>query len=309
MLPRKNSKRIYVYVELYIGVLTVLVFMVMAIGAPWIAPSQSDFPYQLPRQGFSRTPEAPSPLQLLGTLPGGYDIFYGLVWGTRVAFVLGLSITLGRTIIGVLLGLVAGFWGGFIDAFIMRITDTFMAFPGVSVAAVMFALFGERLNSLAPQPASILGSRNQQIIIFTLVLFGWMQYARLIRTNVMVERGKEYIRAATSIGASKIRILIRHILPNSMQGLFVLIASDIGAMVALVAAFYFIGLIGNDGSELLTDWGLMLSVSRDWIAGASGNAFRYWYTYLPACLAIVTFTIGWSLIGDGMQDMLDPRLR
>lgn len=286
---------------LAVGGLILLAFGVIAIAAPLLAPPEGESPYLLPRDGLASLPKPPCPSHPLGTMSGQYDVFYGLVWGTRVAFRIGLSITLGRALIGVLWGLLSGYYGGLLDALLMRITDAFMAFPIVAVAMVMVALFRQPLW-LEP-----MGGRIEQIIILTLVLFGWMPYARLVRGNVLAERHKQYIEAALSVGALNRRILFRHLLPNVTQGLFVLIASDIGAMTVLVAAFSFIGLTG--GFNPRADWGEMLSIARNWVIGTRGNAFEYWYTYLPASLCIVLFALGWNLVGDGLRDVLDPRLR
>jgi peptide/nickel transport system permease protein len=153
----------------------------------------------------------------------------------------------------------------------------------------------------------IVGDQVEQVVAVTLITFGWMQYARLIRGNVLVEREKTYIKAAISIGSSPQWIIFRHLLPNVTQGLFVMIASDIGAMVAMMAAFSFLGFTGGFNVRPTADWGHMLSDSRDFIIGMPGNAFEYWYTFIPCSLAILCFSIGWNLIGDGFRDVLDPR--
>jgi peptide/nickel transport system permease protein len=181
----------------------------------------------------------------------------------------------------------------------MLITDSFLAFPVVAAALVMVSVFG----------GTFLAGRSGgegRVISLSLVLFGWMQYARLIRGNVMVEKEKEHVRAAISIGAPHRRIIFRHILPNATQGLWVMVASDVGVMVTTVAALTFIGLTVSRPSA---DWGMMLKYARNWIIGTPGNAFQYWYTYVPAILAVVVFSIGWNLIGDGLITALDPRQR
>jgi peptide/nickel transport system permease protein len=170
----------------------------------------------------------------------------------------------------------------------MRVTDAFMAIP--IIAAVLLVLLA-----------------NTQPIILGLILFGWMPYARLIRGNVLVERSQEYIQAAFSLGVSKRRIIFRHLLPNITRGVFVLITLDISAALIWVAAFYFIGLIASPNGEVEADWGQMLSLSRNWIVGAPSDAFKYWYVFLPVSLAIVFFSLGWSFVGDGLADALDPR--
>jgi len=238
-----------------------------------------------------------------------------LIWGTRRAFLVGVSITLGRTLVGVFLGLISGYYKGIIGNLIMRVTDAFMSMPSIAAAALIFALFGEAdIPALPgggtiadPTTSFLIESRNVQIIILSLILFGWMQYARLIHANVISEREKQFVQAAKSIGCSHRRIIFKHILPNVTKGLYVLIASDVGGMVAVVSLFYFIGLIGNSPYGLIADWGQILSVSRDWIVGTPSKPFLYWYTYLPAISAIALFTIGWSMVGDGLRDLFDPR--
>ena len=291
---------------LLVGVCIVVAFAIVALAAPLIAPSEDGSPYLLPRDGFKRIPNPPGPDHVLGTMAGQYDIFYGLVWGTRLAFWIGLSITLGRAMVGILLGLGAGYFGGPIDAVVMRMTDGFLAFPVMAAVMVTVALHGGPPRGLMTEARVTLTNLVEPHIVVTLALFGWMPYARLIRGNVLAERGKEYIQATTSVGASSRRILIRHLLPNVTQGLFVLVASDIGAMVALVAVFSFLGLAQGSWGVQLANWGEMLSASRDWIVTPS-NAFEYWYTFLPPSLAIVLFSTGWNLIGDGLRDVLDPR--
>ncbi len=291
-------KRILSNRKLVAGSLVVLVLAAMALAAPLIAPPQGDDPYVIPRDGFSSTPEPPSPGHFLGTMQGQYDILYGLVWGTRVAFRVGLTITIGRALIGVIVGVVSGYYGKWSDALLMRVTDAFLAFPIVAAVLVMLTVsvdyWGLRLGE------------GDTAIVWALILFGWMQYARLVRGNVLVERSSEYVAAAVAVGARDRRIIFRHVLPNSTRGLFVLSASDVGAMVVTVAALTFIGLTGD---EPTADWGAMLKYTRNWIIAAPAHALDFWYTYIPASVAIVLFSIGWSLIGDGLRDVFDPRWR
>jgi len=285
--------------QLVIGSLIVLVFAIVAIAAPLIAPPEGEDPYLVPRDGFSVPPQPPSPEHLLGTMQNQYDVFYGLIWGARVAFRIGLAITVGRALVGIAIGLVSGYYGGWLDGVLMRITDAFMAFPIIAVVVVMVTLFGG--GGIGIQTTDL-----ERLLTLALTLFGWMQYARLVRGNVLAERAKEYVRAAVSVGAGNGRIIFRHVLPNSTSGLFVLIASDIGAMVVTVAALTFVGLSGN---VMVADWGLMLQSSRNWIIGTPSNAFEFWYTYLLPSAAIVLFSIGWNLIGDGLREATDPRTR
>jgi peptide/nickel transport system permease protein len=309
----KRQRINFINGELLFGSFLILVFLAIAILAPVIAPPDGDFPeipFFIPRDGYRGTPQPPNPDHILGTLPDQYDVFYGLIWGTRRAFLVGIWITLGRTLIGVLLGLISGYYKGITGNFIMRIADAFMSMPSIAAAALMFALFGEVeivTNPMAVIAGPTAWSLNEKIIVFSLILFGWMQYARIIHANVLSEREKDYVQAAISIGSPHRRIVFKHILPNATKGFYVLIASDIGGMVAVFSLFYFIGLIGISPYGMIADWGLILSVSRDWIVGTPSKPFLYWYTYFPAISAIILFTIGWSMVGDGVRDLLDPR--
>jgi peptide/nickel transport system permease protein len=282
--------------SLLVGSLIVLGFFAMAIAAPILAPGEGKVRGVIPREGVGAMPEPPRPGHPVGLMADRYDVFYGLVWGTRTAFLVGLSISLSRALIGVVVGLVSGSFGGLVDAVVMRLTDAFMAFP--IMAAAMLGLAALPLQQT-------LG------LVLVLILFGWMPYARLIRGNVLAEREKAYVEAARATGLRNRRVLFRHLLPNSTHGLFVLVTSDIGAVVVLFAAFTFLRLIGNyDTLELMqADWGQMLSDARNWIVGAPDQPFQYWYTYIPVSAAIVLFAAGWNLIGDGLRDVLDPYLR
>jgi peptide/nickel transport system permease protein len=304
-----SLRRVLSRPSLAVGTLIILGMFVVAMVAPFIAPPQGDDPYILPRDGFSPVPRPPSLAHRLGTMEGQGDVFYGLIWGTRMAFRLGIVITLGRLVIGVLLGLVSGGFGGLVDAILMRVTDAFLAFPIMAAVMVAVALFGTQLSFDAAGRPWLAPTNEERVIIITMILFGWMAYARMLRGNVLVEREKEYMQAATSTGTTRRRILFRHLLPNVTAGLFVLGASDIGAVVVWLAAFNFIGFIRYSESTMMADWGRMLALSRNWIIGSPSRPFEFWYTFVPASAAIVLFSVGWNLIGDGLRDLLDPRTR
>jgi peptide/nickel transport system permease protein len=317
-VPERRTQRLIQFARraasspaLVTGCLIILVFLVVAIAAPILAPPEGGTPSIIPRDGYGAEPQPPGPGHPLGTMEEQGDVYYGLVWGARAAFRLGLIITLGRALIGILIGLTSGHWGGLTDSFLMRFTDAFLAFPIIAVVMVTVALYGHDLIVMPngqryPIPS---GPRTEAVIILSLIAFGWMAYARLVRGNILSEREKEYMQAARSVGVTNRRMVFRHLLPNSTHGLPVLIASDIGMMVVWMAAFNFIGLIQGQKSMMVADWGQMLAFARDWIVGTPTNAFAYWYTFLPVSLAIVLFSIGWNLIGDGLRDLFDPRLR
>ena len=291
--------------SLLIGSLIVLLFIGVAVFAPLIAPPENpQEPQRIPREGRGFDPAPPSPGHPLGQMPEKYDVFYGLVWGTRTALMMGLAVALGRALVGTLIGTISGYAGGWVDAVLMRIADAFMAFPIIAAAVVMLALFAFERGRWSGMLQS---TRQEQVILLAFVLFGWVPYARLMRGNILVEREKTYMKAARSVGVPGWRLITRHLLPNSTYGLFALASSDIGAVVVLITAFTFIGV--TTAAEMQADWGLMLSAARDWIIGPPSRAFEHWYTYMPVSAAIVFFSTGWALVGDGLRDALDPRLR
>lgn len=288
------------------GLVLVGFFVVVAILAPWLAPPDDpDNPSTTRVLGkyYNPVPQPPSEEALLGTAPGQIDVYYSLVWGTRSALALGLTITVTTALIGILLGALSGYAGGILLGLTMRVTDAFLAFPVVA---------GVWLLRQVLMPASPFGELTaiQQgfmdlglsPILLTLVVFSWMPYARLISVNITQLKQTEYVQAARSIGARKRRIIGRHLLPNALPTVVVLGARDVGAVVILTTAFTFIGLGGS------TEWGDLLVTSRDYIIGSAGNPLAYWWVFVPTTLALILFGIGWNLLGDGMNTVLDPRL-
>jgi peptide/nickel transport system permease protein len=305
-----NAKKLLRSPALVSGCLILLILATVALAAPLIAPPvDAEAPEIIPSYGAGPVPQPPSVGHPLGLLPKQYDVFYGLIWGTRRAFEAGLLVTLTRVLFGVLLGLISGHYGGWLDAILMRFTDAFLSFPLMAAAMVMVALYGVEFYINPSGIWYLMPARQESIVMYALVIFGWMPYTRLIRGNVLAEREKEYMQAARSTGTKRPRTILRHLLPNVLQGLFVLAASDVGAVVVLLAAFAFIGLFSPSFGLMEADWGQMLSAARDWIVGSPTNVLNYWYTYLPVSAAIVLFSLGWNLVGDGLRDVVDPKMR
>lgn len=274
-----------------IGVAIILVFIVIALLAPVLAPLPEGHndSYRIPRDGFSPIPQAPSEEHRFGTTEGQYDIYYGVIWGTRSAFRVGLLVIGAVLVIGITLGSIAGYLGGIIDEVIMRVTDVFMAFPGLIFAMAIVVALGPSLNT----------------VIIALIVTSWPSYARLIRGDILANREEDYVEAARGIGASNLRIVVRHILPNSIFPSLVMASLDIGAVVLAAAALSFLGLGAPEGSA---DWGQLIGFSRNWIVGTQGNPLAYWYTVTIPGLFILFFVLGWNLLGDAFRDILDPRL-
>lgn len=273
------------------GFLLVTFWAIIAVCAPAICPPANPRnPYAMARVGYSSVPKPPSEKAKLGTTGGGYDILYGIVWGSRTAFRVGLIVVSVTTVIGILVGGLGAFIGGIVDEIAMRLTDLFMSFPFLIAVIVMSIVLGKGLDK----------------VILALIIFGWRRYARVMRGEVISIKEREFVRAAEVIGASRSRIFFRHVLPNSVFPVFVLATLDIGTTVLIAASLSFIGVGAEPG---YADWGQMINFSRQWLLGAVGDPFRFWYTYLYPALAILTFVLGWTLLGDTLRDELDPRLR
>ncbi len=296
------------------GLIIVLVFVLVGVFAPVLAPPVpgSNDPYLIPRDGFSPTPKPPGTVwnrevpdmpfwyqtitgkdhwvHLMGTTSGQFDIYYGIVWGTRTALLVGLAVVASALFIGLVVGSISAFYGGWLDDVLMRITEIFMAFPfllaALTLSAILVPKFGRGI-----WPAMI-----------ALIAFGWMTYARLIRGDILTTKERDFVLSARTIGATDGRILIRHILPNAIFATMVLASLDIGAIVLSFAALSFLG-VGTDIGY--ADWGQIVSFARDWILSLD----TYWFIIVYPGSALILFGLGWNLIGDGLRDILDPRMR
>lgn len=274
-----------------IGIVIVISFAIVAILAPVLAPTPEHTfdPYQIPRDGYSPTPQPPDEEHIFGTTEGQYDIFYGVIWGTRSAFKVGLVVIGLILVVGIFLGSISGYFGGKVDEVIMRITDIFLAFPALILAMAITAALGPSLNS----------------VIIALTIVSWPSYARLIRGDILAIREEDFVEAARGIGASPFRIIVRHVLPNAIYPTLVMASLDIGAVVLSAAALSFLGLGAPEG---YADWGQMVQFARNWIVGPPNNPLQYWYTVATPGLFILFFVLGWNLLGDAFRDILDPRL-
>lgn len=273
-----------------LGVVILLAFVLVAIFAPMLAPPQSFqlSPYDTPRAGFLATPMPPSRDALFGTTQGQYDIFYGVVWGTRTAFKIGLGVVAISVLIGTVIGAVAAYYGGLVEEVLMRIVDVFMAVPFLIAAMVLTALLGKGIWP----------------ITIALTTFGWMSYARIVRSEILRIREMDYIHAARAYGASDLRLIVLHILPNAMFPVLVLATMATGSMVLSASALSFLGVGTEEG---YADWGQFIAYSRNWIVGQPGNPFQFWYTLAFPGAAVFLFVLSWNLVGDALRDMLDPR--
>lgn len=274
------------------GLIIIVSFVLVALLAPVIAPPAASArdPYMMPHVGYSPDPQPPRPGHVFGTTEQAFDIYYGIVWGARTAFRVGLIVVATSVVIGIAVGGVAGYYRGRVDEILMRVVDIFLAFPGLILAVVVVAILGPSLFN----------------VMVALALVGWPGYARLLRGEILSVRERDFVEAARAMGANDLKIIARHVLPNAIYPVLVVSSLDMGSVVVAAAALSFLGLGAPIG---YADWGQIISLSRNWIIGSGGNAFAFWYTVVFPGTALVLFTLGWNLLGDAFRDILDPRLR
>ena len=274
------------------GFLLIVLFVALAVLAPILAPpsASSRNAYLIPQEGFSSDPRPPQARHPFGTTEGQYDLYYGIIWGTRTAFRVSLVVIAISVAVGLVLGGISGYYGGRIDEVVMRVTDVFLAFPGLVLAVVVVAVLGRSLDN----------------VMIAIAIVNWPVYARLLRGDILGVRSRDFVEAARAMGGSDFRIIFRHVIPNSIYPFLVFGSLDVGLIVLTAAALSLLGL----GAEVgYADWGMLINLSRNWILGAPGKPFAYWYVVIFPGTAIFLFVLGWNLLGDAFRDILDPRLR
>jgi len=283
---RRKIKKLFTNPTALLGFFLLFFFSLVALLAPFLAPQPMEGidPYIIPRQGFLTEPQPPSGNAIFGTTEGQYDIYYAVVWGTRTAFKVGFVVVFFTTIIGMTVGACAGYYRGKVDELLMRITDVFMSMPFLIAVIVLTTLLGKGLDK----------------VVIALIAFDWMDTARLLRGNVLQEREEEYVQAAKALGYSDLRIILRHILPNTTFPVVIQASMRIGTLVVVASGLSFLGL---GAPQDYADWGQIISYSRNW------QGLEYWYTIFFPSLAMVLFVLSWNLIGDTLRDIFDPRMK
>lgn len=259
-----------------LGVIICLFWIIAAILAPVIAPCDPIV------QDLSVRLKPPSAEHWFGTDNFGRDIFSRVIYGGRYSLLAGCLTVIIAGFIGTFYGAIAGYVGGRVDNIMMRISEMILSFPSLILAMIINAVMGSNLFNT----------------MFALVIVAWPNYARLMRSVVLSVKENEYVAAAEALGASKLRILIREIIPNSISSVLIMATTDIGNQILMFSTLSFLGL----GSAPPTpEWGMMVSDGVDYFN-------KFWVSGFPG-LAIFTMAVGANFIGDGLRDLLDPKLR
>jgi peptide/nickel transport system permease protein len=262
------------------GVAWVCFMVVVAVGAPWIAP------YPDEGRGASHLAarfQAPSAEHWFGTDNLGRDVLSRVIFGARIPLTISTVVVIAVLLIGPLLGALAGYYGGWLDEVIMRITDIFLAFPAIVLAMAFVAILGPNLRNLA----------------IAIAITWWPWYTRLVRGMAVSLRERPYVEAAKTMGVRSPLIVLRHILPNTLGPVVVQITLDVGTVILEVAGLSFLGLGARPPTP---EWGLMVSEGVEYILE------QWWMSVFPG-IAIFLLVLAFNLVGDGLRDVLDPRMK
>jgi peptide/nickel transport system permease protein len=260
------------------GVVLVTIFIILAIFAPWIAPQDPahiDLPSRL---------QSPSAAHWCGTDELGRDILSRLIYGSRISMLVGGSVVAASLSLGLIIGSLAGYYGGRLDRFInIVVMNAFLSFPGILLAIAFVAFRGPGIFNL----------------VLALSLGGWVGYARLVRAQVLAAREKEYVEAARALGATDLRVITRHILPNIIQPVVVQAAIGMAGAILAEATMSFLGL---GVPPPTASWGTMLNDGR-------AHLFDSPHLVLFPAAAVMLAVLSFNFIGDALRDYLDPRSR
>jgi peptide/nickel transport system permease protein len=261
-----------------LGVILVLIFVIFALFAPWIAPQDPahiDLPARLSR---------PSSAHWCGTDELGRDILSRLIYGSRISMLVGSCVVAASLAVGLIVGSLAGYYGGRLDRFInIVVMNAFLSFPGILLAIAFVAFRGPGIFNL----------------VLALSLGGWVGYARLVRAQVLSAREREFVEAARALGASDLRVIVRHILPNIIQPVIVQAAIGMAGAILAEATMSFLGL---GVPPPTASWGAMLNDGR-------AHLFDSPHLVIFPALAVMLAVLSFNFIGDGLRDFLDPRSR
>jgi peptide/nickel transport system permease protein len=254
----------------------IALFAACALFAPLLAP------YDPLAQELGQRLRPPSPEHWLGTDSLGRDIASRILYGARISLIVGVVVVASAGVVGTAIGLVAGYAGGLVDEALMRLTEVFLAFPALILAMAIAGALGPSLTNA----------------IIAIAAVTWAVYARLTRGQILSLRRREFVEAARAIGASRTRIVVRHLLPNALAPIMIQASFDLGSSIIAAAGLSFIGF----GAQPPTpEWGVMISEGRNYIST------QPWLSLFPG-LAILLAVGSFNLLGDGLRDAFDPRL-
>ena len=269
-----------------LGLTMLLVIVLVAVFAPWLAPQN---PYDLTKLDLMDARQAPGARSMdgltywLGTDGQGRDMLSAIMYGLRVSLLVGVLSGVIALTIGSIVGVLAAYLGGRVEQIVMRIVDIQLGFPAILVALILLAVLGKGIDK----------------IIIALVTVQWAYYARTARSAALVERNKEYIEAARSLGLSGTRIVLRHLLPNALPPLIVVGTVQVAHAIALEATLSFLGL-GLPPTE--PSLGLLISNGYEYLMSG-----KYWISVYPGIALLLTI-LAINLVGDQLRDVLNPRL-
>lgn len=264
----------------YVGSFIIIVLVLMAVFAPWIATHPPNIQYN---NGITNggTPQAPNHEFIFGADDLGRDVFSRMVYGSRVSLEVGVAAAVISLFVGTILGLISGYFGGFIDSLIMRITDAVLAFPTLLFVLALVAILRPSISN----------------IFIAIGILGWGTTARIVRASVLSVKQFEYVQAARAMGASSFRILFRTILPNVLGPVIVTTALSVGGNILTEASLSF---LGAGIPQPTASWGNMIQ------EGLTTFTYAPWMVIVPG-VALMIAVLGFNLLGDGLRDILDPR--
>lgn len=296
----RQSDMLHSFLRSKIAMLSALITLAAIIGAafaPWLAPhdpfdlaSLSILDSQLPPVGM----EGADPRYLLGTDDQGRDVFSGILYGARISLAVGFVSVLLAAIVGVLLGLIAGYVGGRTDAIIMRIAEVQLTFPAILIALLIDGVARAVFGNLDRERYAF------WILVLSIALSFWVQFARTVRGSTLVERNKEYVQAARLIGIPPFLIMIRHVLPNVIGPVLVIATISLGLAIITEATLSFLG-VGIPPTQ--PSLGTLVRIGNDFLFSG-----EWWIAMFPGfALAILVLAV--NLLGDWLRDALNPKLR
>ena len=281
-----------------VSALVVLVLLLSALLAPWIAPSNPFDPASLNLMNGFTPPGAPNAFTgdtfLMGTDDQGRDVFSTILYGMRISLFVGVSAVAFAMVLGITLGLISGYVGGWLETIIMRIADVQLTFPSILVAMLIFGV------AKGVTPVEYRDQMAIWVLILAIGLSDWVQFARVVRGATLVEKNKEYVAAARLIGRRPGAIMLRHILPNVLSPVLVIATISLALAIIAEATLSFLG-VGAPPTQ--PSLGTLIRIGQGFLFSG-----EWWILFFPAC-TLLALALSVNLLGDWLRDALNPRLR